>query len=197
MGLSIHYSGSFKKEASLIAMINEVKDIAEIYDWEFAIFSEQFPENAFGSNAYNDELYGIMFTPPNCETISLSFLSNGKMCCAPNLMFYGNSDDERDQLYLYMLSTKTQFAGSATHKIIIHLLKYLTDKYFYEFKLSDEGEYWETMDEILLETNFKKYTDLIDSVADSFKNVPKQHAESFSDYFERILKIISDKNKPV
>ena len=31
MGLSIHYSGSFKKEASLETMIEEVKDIAEIY----------------------------------------------------------------------------------------------------------------------------------------------------------------------
>ena len=197
MGLSIYYSGSFKKEASLAEMINEVKDIAEIYTWEFAIFNEIFPENTLGGNTYNDELYGIMFTPSNCETISLSFLSNGKMCCAPNLMFYGNSGDERDQLYLYMLSTKTQFAGSTTHKIIIHLLKYLSQKYFQEFKLSDDGEYWETMDEILLEANFKKYSDLIESVADSLKNVPKQHAETFSDYFERILKIIKDKNKPV
>ena len=131
MGLSINYSGSFKKEASLEAMIVEVKDIAEIYEWKYTINETRFPKNSFDKIEYDGKLYGISFTPPNSETISLTFLSNGKMCCGARLKFFDNS--EKDKMYLYMLSSKTQYAGSTIHKIIIHLLKYLSQKYFQDF----------------------------------------------------------------
>ena len=45
MGLSIHYSGSFNRGASLIEMIEEVKDIAEIYKWKSTTMEEHFSEN--------------------------------------------------------------------------------------------------------------------------------------------------------
>lgn len=193
MGLSINYSGSFKKEASLEAMIEEVKDIAEIYEWKYTIHNTRFPKNTFGKAEYNDELYGIYFTPLNSETISLTFLSNGKMCCGARLEFFGNSDNENDKLYLHMLCSKTQYAGSTIHKIIIHLLKYLSQKYFQDFKLTDEGEYWETGDEKLLEKNFKAYNDLIDGFVHSIKNYPINATESFTEYFERIMKMLDEK----
>ena len=193
MGLSINYSGSFKNEASLEAMIEEVKDIAEIYDWKYTINNSRFPKNTFGKLEYDGKLYGISFTPPNCETISLTFLSNGKMCCGARLEFFGNSDSENDKLYLYMLCTKTQYAGSTNHKIIIHLLKYLSQKYFRDFQLTDEGDYWETEDESLLEKNFKTYNDLIYGVAHSVKNYLINTNESFTEYFERIMKILDEK----
>ena len=41
MGLSIHYSGSFRNGASLSEMIEEVRDIVEVYDWEYLIFEKQ------------------------------------------------------------------------------------------------------------------------------------------------------------
>lgn len=193
MGLSIDYSGSFKKEASLEAMIEEVKDIAEIYNWKYTINKNRFPENSFGKIEYDGKLYGISFTPPNSETISLTFLSNGKMCCGARLKYFGNSDNENDKMYLYMLSSKTQYAGSTIHKIIIHLLKYISQKYFQDFQLMDEGNYWETGDEKLLEKNFKAYNDLLDGVVYSIENYPINNAESFADYFERILKMLDAK----
>ncbi len=85
MGLSIHYSGSFKSEGSLQRMIEEVKDIVEIYKWEYSVFEHEFPVNSIGKTGYNQNIYGICFTPPRCETVSLCFLSNGKMSCASNL----------------------------------------------------------------------------------------------------------------
>lgn len=193
MGLSIHYSGSFNKETLLEAMIEEVKDIAEIYEWKYTINESHFPENSFHKEEYDGKLYGISFTPPNSETISLTFLSNGKMCCGVNLKFFGNSDDENDNIYLYFLSTKTQYAGSTTHKIIIHFLKYLSQKYFCNFKLIDEGNYWETEDEELLEEKFKLYNDLINGFADSITNYPIKTTESFTTYFERIMKMLHEK----
>jgi len=193
MGLSIHYSGSFKNNSSLEAMIEEVKDIAEVYEWKYTIHNTHFPENTLGKLSYDGKLYGISFTPPNSETISLTFLSNGKMCNGANLRFFSDTLNEKDKAYLYMLSAKTQFAGSTIHKIIIHLLKHLSNKYLQDFKLTDEGAYWETGDEMVLENNFKNYNDLLDSVSDSLSKFPIHKNESFAQYFERILKMLDNK----
>lgn len=187
MGLSIHYSGSFNRGASLIEMIEEVKDIAEIYKWKSTIMEEHFSENLLGKVTYNGKMYGIQITPPNSETISLTFLSNGKMSSSACLQFFGNSINETDRQYLYMVSSKTQFAGSDTHKIVIHLLKYLSKKYFSDFKLIDEGEYWESGNEKLLEEKFEIYNELLDTVSLSIQNYPRKKGETFEEYFERVL----------
>src|SRR5450432_4083360 len=76
IGLSIHYSGSFNNQASFTEMIEELKDIPEIYKWPCHIYENRFPENRADKKAYNSSIYGISFTPPNCETIFLCFLSN-------------------------------------------------------------------------------------------------------------------------
>ena len=195
MGLSIHYSGSFNTKASLQAMIEEVKDIAEIYKWRYYVFEDQFPADSPGKAEYNQNIYGICFTPPECETVWLCFLSNGKMSSPSNLQFFGNSKNKEEQEYLYMLSVKTQYAGIEIHKLIIHLLKYLSGKYLQDFTVNDEGEYWETGDEKLLQDTFKRYTDLIENFASSIENYPIKSGESFEAYFERLLKQIHEQYK--
>jgi hypothetical protein len=110
-----------------------------------------------------------------------------------HLEIFGNSDDEDNQMYLYMLSTKTQFAGPKTHMVIIHLLKYLSDKYLQEFQLTDEGNYWETGDEKILLDTFKKYTDLLNSVSDALDTFPVNSEETMDDYFLRLLEYIQKK----
>ena len=74
MGLSIHYSGRFNPAASLKAMIEEVKDIATIYKWDYFVFDNEFPTDSLGKTIYNQQIYGICFTPPECETVDLCFL---------------------------------------------------------------------------------------------------------------------------
>src|SRR5690554_6621138 len=49
MGLTICYSGRFKNGRFLSAMINELKDIAEIYAWDYHQFEDEFPEDSLGS----------------------------------------------------------------------------------------------------------------------------------------------------
>ena len=188
MGLSIHYSGNFNKHASLSEMIEEVKDIVEIYKWEYTIHEEQFPPNNFGKKTFNKKIYGISFTPPECETVSLSFLSNGKMSCSVRLKYFGNSTNEAEQQYLTMLAVKTQYAGIEIHKLIVHLLKYLSKKYFTDFKVDDEGKYWESGDEKLLNKIFRQYNDLLQNVSFGLQNCPIKKGETFEQYFERILK---------
>ncbi|MEA3450897.1 MAG: hypothetical protein U9Q83_03230 [Bacteroidota bacterium] len=106
MGLSIHYNGSFRESASLSKMVNEVKDIAEVRKWEYNIFEEKFPNDYNSEDSYNENVYGISFTPPECETVSLCFLSNRKMSSPARLKFFGKTSDRPEQKYLYMLSVK-------------------------------------------------------------------------------------------
>lgn len=190
MGLSIHYSGSFKRGKSLAAMIEEVKDVAEVYNWKYNIYEDTFIEEALGKKDYTQDIYGISFTPPNCETVAIEFLSNGRMSSWTHLKFFGKNKEQAEQEYLYMLSVKTQFAGIEIHKLIIHLFKYLSKKYFTNFKLVDEGQYWETGDEKILQEIFIRYTDMLDSFSSALEIYPKKNNETFEDYFTRLMKQI-------
>jgi hypothetical protein len=193
MGLSIHYSGRFNIETSLNDLIEEVKDFAEVNQWGYAILNTSFSEDLLGKENYTDEVYGIVFTPPKCETVSFTFLSNGRMCSVAGLRCFGNSEKEDSKRYLYMLSTKTQYAGIEIHKTIIHLFKYLAATYLLDFTLSDEGQYWETADEKILKKTFKTYTGLIESFKDSLDIFPPNKNESLSDYMLRMAEKIQKK----
>lgn len=142
---------------------------------------------SFNQSASLEKMIGIMFSPPSCEPVFLTFLSNGRMSSDSHLRFFGNSSDEKEQKYLYMLSTKTQYAGIKTHMLIIHLLKYLTNKYFLEFHLTDEGNYWETGDEKLLEATFRRYNDLVNSVTDALETFPVKTGETMEEYLSRLM----------
>ncbi|HAQ17610.1 MAG TPA: hypothetical protein DCR40_00050 [Prolixibacteraceae bacterium] len=195
MGLSFHYNGRIADPVSLPGLIEEVEDIAKAFNWKYFVFDRQFPENTYGKADYNQNIYGICFTPPNCETVDVCFLSNGRMSSLSHLQFWGKTDVQAEREYLYMLSVKTQYAGVETHQFIIQLFRYLDKKYLADFTMSDEGEYWETNDKTLLETIFKTYTDLINGFASAIENYPIQSGENIESYFERLMKQINDMKK--
>jgi hypothetical protein len=193
MGLSIHYSGRLNKAESLPSLIEEVKDVSNVYGWKYHIFNTEFPDNTFDSQTSFDEIYGICFTPTNCETISFAFLSNGVMVCPACISFFAHSETERS--YIYTISVKTQFAGIIVHKLLIHLFNYLNDKYFENFNLSDESYYWETGDEDQMRERFKLYDNLLDNVVLSSKIFPINSGENIVSYFERLMKHIDNLKK--
>lgn len=188
MGLSLHYSGRFNKNASLSEMIEEVKDIAEVNQWKCKIYEKQFPSKEFGGKSYNQKIYGISFSPPECEPVWICFLSNGKMSSPHNLQMFGQTKNQDERKYLYILSVKTQYAGIHVHKIIIDLLKYLDKKYFSALKVYDEGQYWETGDDELLQTVFKRFDSALQIVGDALDNSSRMPNETFEQYLQRILK---------
>ncbi len=193
MGLTIHYNGKFNPSSSLKNMIEEVKDIAEIYNWKYHIYETEFPVNSLGKEIYDGKIYGIHIIAPNCEPLYLTFLSNGRMADEMGLKLWGNATDPKEKSFLFMLFTKTQFGGSEIHKLIIHLLKYLKEKYFAELNVVDEGKYWETGDERLLDEIFARYNKFFDAVETALNTIPLNQNESYEDYFKRILKIINKK----
>lgn len=191
MGLSFHYKGALKKPQSLKKMIEEVTDIAKANLWSYHIFEEAFPNDAFTVNSFNDSIYGISFSPPNCETVCLTFLSNGKMCAFYKLGHPAFSENELED---DCLSVKTQFAGPAIHKQVITIFDYLNKLYFENFDLTDEGNYWETKNEQLLEDTFKKYTNLIEGFSSLLENIPMEENESIEAYLIRIAEMTNKKN---
>lgn len=110
-----------------------------------------------------------------------------------HLLFYGKTEDQPEREYIYMLSVKTQYAGVELHMFIIQLFRYLNNKYFADFKLSDEGQYWETNDETLLKTTFKRYTDFINGFASTIESYPTLSGEDLESYIDRLLKMLQNK----
>jgi hypothetical protein len=195
VGLTIHYKGDFKETAFLSEMISEVKEIAEVNKWKYAIFEKQFPDFRLESKADNKLLYGLCFTPPGCETVFLSFMSNGRMASPVHLKYLEEEDYQPEKEHLNWIFVKTQYAGVEVHKLIIHLFRYLEKKYFQNFIMIDEGSYWETGDEKLLNEIFKRYTDAIETFASALETVGRNTGESYDDYFLRIFKKLVRKKR--
>jgi len=192
MGLSFHFSGYLRNAEDLPSLIEEVRDVSEVYNWKYHIYETNFPNGAFENQESFENVYGICFTPTNCETISLAFLSNGRMVCPARIAFFAHSEDETERSYIYYVSVKTQFAGVLTHQLLIRLLKHLNDKYFKDFELSDESYYWETVDENLMKERFKLYDSLLDNFVLSMETFPMEKNEDMVAYFERLMKHIQD-----
>lgn len=109
------------------------------------------------------------------------------MCSVIGLKVWGNSNEENASEYLYMLSTKTQFAGITAHKLIIHILKHIRKKYLDDFIVYDEGKYWETGDEKLLQKIFSNYEAAFDIFESALQNNPIRENETFEEYFNRLI----------
>ncbi|OFY65054.1 MAG: hypothetical protein A3H98_07280 [Bacteroidetes bacterium RIFCSPLOWO2_02_FULL_36_8] len=187
-------------------MIEEVEDIVSINRWEYHIFDREFPKNSLNKKTFNDDVYGICFTPPDCETVTLTFLSNGRLC-NPFYFLKCYKEDLQDKNFtakmrktlLFSSFTKTQYAGPSTHKKIITLFRYLNQNYFTRFKMYDESKYWETNDEKVMYENFNVYNSLVNSVASAFKNFPMKDDEPIVEYFKRAFRqqnFLTGKIKP-
>lgn len=152
--------------AQLTAFVDEVEDIANSLEWKSQRVDEvveleddtELPETQTDKGI---RIRGIHITPPECETLCLTFAPSGKLMSIFGV-FSAKMYPEFD--FVYWLHTKTQFAGVEAHIAIISLLRYLDKKYFQSFEVSDEGEYWETNDTHLLTQRFEEYTTLIAAV---------------------------------
>ncbi len=196
MGITIHYSGKLKETANLSNLIEEARDIAEIYQWKYT----QFPIANPDDSKKQDPVTGICFSPLNCEPVWLCFLPDGNLC-NPVLLsmtdvsgaLENKSDFPPEVIGCF---TKTQYAGEDIHKLIVHLLKYLSAKYFESFEVFDEGYFWETGDEELLKKTFELYRQHLDSLAEAISHIPKSSEENFEAYFQKLMKHIR-KNKGI
>jgi len=169
-------------------MIEEVQDIAGVFQWRHYIFKTEFSTDVLGKKTHDGELYGISVTPPGCEIHSFTFLSDGRMSSMMGLRLYGKAELARPGKYLYDLFMKIRFAENETHMLVVNLLRYSSRKYFSEFHVTDEGGYWESNDEGPLAAAFHKYTLFSDQVISGIQSIPMNEGESFEANLKRILK---------
>lgn len=169
MGLSIHYSGTIKNINLIPSLTEEVNDVCTSLNWKYTIIN-------------NEELNGIVFSPEGCEPLFLTFAQDGKLYSPVYLQY--NIEPATT------ISVKTQYAGIDAHIAIIKLLKHLSKKYFSAFDLSDEGKYWETNDEKILQQQFNNYNAALSFVTGKLKNFRATENETPQSLAERIERLL-------
>jgi hypothetical protein len=173
MGLTFHYSGRIRQYEKIDEMILEAEDISKSLDWKYNIIDD-------------DKLKGIILSPEGSEPLSLTFVPEGRLCSVISVMV-----NEPDDPFYYTAFTKTQFAGPDTHIALMKLLRYLSDKYFSEIEVDDEGLYWGTWDKKILLEQFTKYNYALDAVTTALsgmKAVPGETPQSLADRIEETLR---------
>jgi hypothetical protein len=179
-------------------LIQEVEDICKSLDWKYHVWVRRNFTKEIGDtlNYTPEDLKGISISPEECEPVDLTFLPSGILCSVVKLIY---NNPATNDLMIEVISTKTQFAGLDAHKAVVNLLRYLSEKYFSEFELSDEGMYWETKDEEKLRSQFDRYNFILDAVTEAltdFKSIPGETPMSLADRLEEFLikKLGTDKN---
>jgi len=197
MGLTLHYSARLRRPEQLPELCDEIADICESLHWPcrpvdmtFDVEAQHVPDESGDGKVKQVPLRGVVFTPPECETVSLTFTPTWRLSSAMNLMA---ADLFSDPEWVYSVHVKTQFAGPDVHIALVKLLKYLEKKYLDDVEVNDEGDYWETADRALLEKNFDTLTHYINVVADALENytgpVPGDgNPQSLADLIEKILR---------
>ena len=188
MGLIIHYTGKIKDISKLEDMVEEVQDIASVYQWKYTLYNK-FSVTDKNNNTHI--LNGISFTPPDCEAVSLCFLKDRKLCCPVNLQ-YGDINTPQETLFL---SVKTQFGGLANHIILITLLKYISGKYLESFTLKDESKLLETENIAIAQQKFEQYNQFIHATSAAFQILVMEPDESIEDYAKRSARYLESNQK--
>ena len=179
MGVSIHYSGKLKSAALLPALLEEVKDIATIFQWKYNEFIGSYPNNIF-ENSHTGKDYGISISAPHCEPMVLIFDFEG------NIYVPWLKQHFTDKSFYYTVHCKTQFAGADVHIKVVELLRYLSEKYFSIFELYDEAEYWETKNKKTVEEKIQFLDKMIAQFTVKLSNTAMKEGESMEDYLCRI-----------
>ncbi len=221
MGLSFHYKGRLTSASELNTFVEEVEDICKVFDWKFSVLNTEYPNDKFVS-PLNEDDYGVIFTPDECEPVTLIFDSEGRIynpwmkdLIAKHdegqvkvITVQLNLDDEElnpiftedseefDPLdMVYTVSVKTQFTTAEQHMKIIELLRYISGKYFSDFEMIDESGYWTSRNPEKLDAKLNKVTEFIDRFEDMVSSEVIKSPEDFLKFIKKLSQEIKDKEK--
>jgi len=179
MGLTIYYRGTLRNPIEIETLLKDVNDICMEIGWR------SMPIHR--SNIMPAQ--GIVITPEGSESIWLTFLANGRMYDPGHFLYTRHPEQEKvDEEKHKWNFTKTQYAGVDTHMAIIKFFRYLSMKYFEEFELKDESQYWETNDPSVclyhfggMEVDMESPSLLINSIEDLEEDDSESSAELMDD----------------
>ncbi len=220
MGLSFHYKGNLKNADSLPALIIEVEDICHVLNWKYDVFNTKYPRNAFIS-PINNEDFGIIFTPPSCDVVSLAFDGEGKIYLpwmkdilkknkdgeikvitiqlnldekgSEPVISESNDDFDTGKL-MYQVHVKTQFAGSEIHVKVLELLRYLSAKYLENFELIDESNYYESGNIAVLDDKMNSISEFLEKFQDMLGHEKINSPKDFMKLIKKLSREIKNQN---
>jgi hypothetical protein len=221
MGLSFHYKGRLTSASELNTFVEEVEDICKVFDWKFSVLNTEYPYDKFVS-PLNEDDYGVIFTPDECEPVTLIFDSEGRIYNPwmkdiiakhdegqvkvitvqlnldeeeLNPIFTEDSEDFDPLDMVYTVSVKTQFTTAEQHMKIIELLRYISGKYFSDFEMIDESGYWTSRNPEKLDAKLNKVTEFIDRFEDMVSSEVIKSPEDFLKFIKKLSQEIKDKEK--
>lgn len=183
MGISIHYKGRLNSKDLIDPFCDEIKDIADSMDWDYTIIKHELKNEI--------SLKGLFIKPhEKAELLQFVFDQKGYLRNALHLDYTDKDDD-----ISYFNHIKTQFAPAEIHIAIIKLLHYLKEKYISSLEVYDEGRFWETNDENLLNERLKFLNKAMDKVEGILNSIPREKDETAESIASKIEKIIKTKLK--
>ena len=173
MGLSIYYTGTLRDKNLIDLVIDEAADIADSHHWHYS----ELP------HVPDIPIRGLILQPEGCDPIWMTFHEDGYLC-SPILYSYLLETDHEEftEETKQIMITKTQYAGAEVHMAVIKFLRYLSEKYFSKFELTDEAKYWETGDENYCRKRFgegERIKELIELALDTYADEPENKEEIF------------------
>ena len=221
MGLSFHYKGRLTSASELNTFVEEVEDICKVFDWKFSVLNTEYPNDKFVS-PLNEDDYGVIFTPDECEPVTLIFDSEGRIYNPwmkdliakhdegqvkvitvqlnlddeeLNPIFTEDSEDFDPLDMIYTVSVKTQFTTAEQYVKIIELLRYISGRYFSDFEMIDESGYWTSRNPEKLDAKLNKVTEFIDRFEDMVSSEVIKSPEDFLKFIKKLSQEIKDKEK--
>jgi hypothetical protein len=162
MGLTICYRGILRNPNEIELLLGDVADICLEIGWR------SMPIHR--SNIMPAQ--GLMITPEGSEPIWLTFLANGRLYDPGHFLYTRHPEQEKvDEEKCKWNITKTQYAGMDTHMAIIKLFRYLSMKYFKEFELRDDSQYWETNDPLICLHHFDEMDRGMENLVEFIKTI--------------------------
>jgi len=221
MGLSFHFKGKLTNASELPAFVVEVDDICKVFDWRFSVLSTDYPNDQFVS-PLDDENYGVIFSPHDCEPVTIIFDSEGRIYNpwmkdlitkhedgqVKVITVQLNLEDEElnpvftegsegfDPLdMVYTVSIKTEFKTAEQHVKIIELMRYLSGKYFSDFELIDESGYWDSRNPEIVDVKLNRVSQFIEKFEDLISNESINSPEDFLAFIKKLSQQMKDKEK--
>ncbi len=142
MGVTIHYGGSIKSIDLVDELVDEMVEVCNANNWKYQLIDTKTHETV-DPNDTLPHLKGIAFGIDEAESVWFTFDHYG-MLLSPMVAMFQQHEPEQTKGMDHHAFTKTQSAGPDYHIKIVNIMKYVSNKYFKDWSVKDESEYYET-----------------------------------------------------
>jgi hypothetical protein len=218
MGTSFHYRGRLMSAHLLPKLVDEVVDVCQILKWDYDVFEMHYPENEFAFPP-DDIRYGIIFSPEDCEPVIFIFDSEGRLFNPVLKDLIKDHEDGQIKIItikldlsqkdpqpeisdspegmdaenmIFNISVKTFFEKPESWVRLMEFIRYISEKYFTDFTLEDESQYWNSQSTDLWHSKWEDIHSFMHTFDDMIKD---EHIESTEDFLSFIRKMAANMKK--